>query len=176
VTSVARTLLDLAEILTMRDVERAVDEALGRKLVTLRELRDVIKRNNGRKGAGILKRFVEWRVNNSGSRTKWERMAARVFTAANFPPFEQNVSYLGFQHDFLWRAHGVTLEIDGSWHDTRLNGEKDVVKRKRVEDAGLDPNVVTNTDVEERIFEVVAHMAVRLWLRDPARRGGDEPA
>jgi very-short-patch-repair endonuclease len=175
VTSVARTLLDLAEILTTRDTERAVDEALGRQLVTLRELGDVIERNNGRKGAGILRRFVEWRVNNSGSRTKWERMAAQAFRAANFPPFEQNVRYLGFQHDFLWREHGVALEIDGSWHNTRLTGEKDAVKSKRLKDAGLDPNMVTNTDVEERIFEVVAHMAVRLWLRDPARRDFDEP-
>jgi very-short-patch-repair endonuclease len=169
-TSVARTLLDLAEILTMRDLERALDEALLRKLVTLREVRDVIARSNGRKGAGALKALVKWRVNNSASRTRWERMAAHAFRRANLPPFEQNVSYLGFQHDFLWREHMVTLEIDGWWHGTRLNGERDVRKRARLKAAGFDPNQVSNTDVEENILEVVALMAARLALHDPSRR------
>jgi very-short-patch-repair endonuclease len=172
ITSVARTLLDIAELSPMRDIERAVDEALGRKLATLGEIQDVIVRSNGRKGAGILKRFVEWRTNNSGSRTKWERMAARAFRTANFPPFEQNVRFVGFEHDFLWRKHMVTLEIDGSWHGTRLNGERDVRKRARLRKAGFDPNRVTDTQVEENILEVVALVAGRLALRDPARRAG----
>jgi very-short-patch-repair endonuclease len=170
ITSVARTLLDLAEILSMRDIERAVDEALLRKLVTVAQIKDVIARSNGRRGAGILKRFVDWRTNNGASRTKWERMAANAFRTANFPPFEQNVRYLGFEHDFLWRKHMVTLEIDGWWHETRLNGERDVQKRALLRKTGFDPNQVTNTLVEENILEVVALMAGRLALHDPSRR------
>jgi very-short-patch-repair endonuclease len=168
ITSVARTLLDIAEMLPARDTERAVDEALGRKLVTLAAIQDVIARNNGRKGAGVLKRFVTWRTTNSGSRTKWERMAARAFRQADFPPFEQNARYLGFEHDFLWRKQGVTLEIDGSWHLTRLNDARDEAKRSRVRKAGLAPSAVTNTQVETNILGVVAYMAARLARRDPA--------
>jgi very-short-patch-repair endonuclease len=167
ITSVARTLLDLAEMLPSRDVERAVDEALGRRLVTLDELQDVIRRNRGRKGAAILTRFIAWRTNNSGSRTRWERMAARAFTTAGFPPFVQNRRYLGFQHDFLWLKQGVALEINGSWHQTRLNGERDEGRRSRLLKAGLDPNEVTNSQVEDNVWEVVAYMAARLARRDP---------
>lgn len=166
ITSVARTLLDVAEILPMRDVERAVDEALGRRLVTISEIRDVIRRNNGKKGAGILTRFIDWRAHNTGSRTKWERMAANGFRVANFPPFEQNVKYRGFSHDFLWRKQEVTLEINGSWHLTRLNSERDLTKRSQLIKAGFDPNEASNTQVEERLSEVVTHMAARLARSD----------
>src|SRR5262249_50339055 len=44
ITSVARTLLDLAEMLSVRDTERALDEALARKLVTLAEIRELLTR------------------------------------------------------------------------------------------------------------------------------------
>jgi hypothetical protein len=66
----------------------------------------------------------------------------------------------------------VTLEIDGyPWHSTKTNMERDREKDLRVKQAGGDPNRVSNTQVEHRILEVVALMAARLALRDPARRG-----
>jgi hypothetical protein len=37
---------------------------------------------------------------------------------------------------------------------------------------GVDPNRVSNTQVEHNILQVVALMAARLALRDPANRGG----
>src|SRR5206468_2871623 len=73
VTSVARTLLDISELLPINDVDWALDEALGRKLVTLAEIRELLDRSNGRKGTGILRALVDQRTNNTGSRTKWER-------------------------------------------------------------------------------------------------------
>jgi hypothetical protein len=169
ITSVARTLLDVSELLPTREVERALDEALARKLVTLPALRRLLERTTNRSGLTILRRLIAWRTTSAGSRTKWQRMAYKAFVEAGLPEPEQDVWYLGFQHDFLWRRHGVTLEIDGyPWHSTKINMERDRTKETRLKQARVDPNRVSNTAVENRILEVVALVAARLALRDPA--------
>jgi very-short-patch-repair endonuclease len=174
ITSVARTLLDISELLPVREVEWALDEALGRGLVTLKEIEESLQRTQNRGGLTILRTLVEWRTTNGGSRTKWERIAAAAFREAGFPPFEQNVWYLGYHHDFVWREHGVTLEIDGlQWHSLPSRMNRDETKETKLKRHGLDPNRVTNADVEHHILRVVAHMAARLALRDPARRAAD---
>ncbi len=173
VTSPGRTVFDLAELRPLGETERALDEALARKLVTLAELHELAKRMNGRSAAGIVTRLITWRTSNTGSRTKWERKAAKAFVAADLPPVEQNVWYLGYQHDFLWRKHGVTLEIDGyPWHGTKTNMERDRQKESKLKQHSVDPNRVSNTMVEHNILQVLALMSARLALRDPANRGG----
>jgi very-short-patch-repair endonuclease len=169
ITSVPRALLDISELLPLRETEWALDEALGRNLTTLQQMRELLARTTTRKGLTILRELTDWRTHNGASRTKWERMAAHAFRAAGFPPFEQNVWLFGYQHDFYWRDYGVTLEIDGSWHSAKTRMDRDTAKEDTLRRHGLDPNRVTNTQVEERILEVVALMASRLALRDPAR-------
>jgi very-short-patch-repair endonuclease len=95
-------------------------------------------------------------------------MAYKAFVAAGLPEPEQDVWYLGYEHDFLWRRQGVTLEIDGyPWHSTKSNMERDRAKEARCKQAGLDPNRVSNSQVENSILQVVALVAARLALRDP---------
>jgi very-short-patch-repair endonuclease len=169
-------MLDISELLPVRETEWALDEALGRKLTTLREMRELLARTRTRRGLTILRELVEWRTHNGASRTKWERMTAEAFRAAGFPPFEQNVWYLGYQHDFLWRDYGVTLEIDGKWHSAKSRMDRDTAKDDTLRRHGLDPNRVTNSQVEARMLEVVALMAGRLALRHPSCRGPSSAA
>jgi very-short-patch-repair endonuclease len=173
-TSPARTLLDLCEVLGPREVERALDEALARRIATIDGVLDVADRFRNRKGALALLRMALDRTMPAGAaRTKWQRTASKAFRDAGLPPGEEDVWWLGYQHDFLWRAHRVTLEIDGyPWHATKTNMERDRAKDLRVKQAGGDPNRVSNTQVERKIFEVVALVAARLALHDPARRRG----
>lgn len=171
VTAPARTLLDIAELLPVREVERALDEALARKLVTLVEVDRLLARTRNRRGMTVIRQLISWRKTSVGSRTEWQRRAYKAIVAAGLPEPEQDVWWLGYQHDFLWRAHRVTLEIDGyPWHATKTNMERDRAKDLKVKQTGGDPNRVSNTQVERRILEVVALVAARLALRDPARR------
>lgn len=139
VTSPARTLLDISEVLSTREVERALEEALARKLVTLDELRRLLARTKNRRGLTILRRLISWRRTSDGSRTKWQRTAYKAFVAAGLPEPEQDVWWLGYQHDFLWRAHRVTLEIDGyprgirrrpTWSASRQGSEGQAGRRR----------------------------------------------
>lgn len=171
ITTVARTLMDIAELLPPREVEWALDEALGRRLVTLQEIRELLGRIHNRHGANVLRTLIAWRTTSAAGRTKWQRLAYRAFVDAGLPEPEQDVWYLGYQHDFLWRKHGVTLEIDGfPWHGLKTRIERDRTKETTLENHGLDPSRVTNTDVETRILGVVALVAGRLARRDPELR------
>jgi very-short-patch-repair endonuclease len=166
-------LLDISELLPVREVEWALDEALGRKLVTLDELRQLLDRTTNQGGMTILRGLIAWRTSNTGSRTKWERRAASAFREAGFPPFEQNVWHLGYQHDFLWRAHRVTLEIDSlQWHALPSRMARDEAKDATLRAHGFDPNRVTNAQIDHHILAVVALVATRLALRDPGGAPG----
>jgi predicted transcriptional regulator of viral defense system len=54
-TSVARTLLDLAEVVPPRQAERAIEQAEFLRLFDLRAVEDVLARANGRPGASVLR-------------------------------------------------------------------------------------------------------------------------
>jgi very-short-patch-repair endonuclease len=171
ITSVARTLLDISEVLPTREVERALDEALARKLVTLEEIQRLLARTRNRRGVTIMRRLIAWRTTSAGGRTTWQRIAYKAFVAAGLPEPEQDVWYIGYQHDFLWREHGVTLEIDGyPWHSTKIGMERDREKETACKQHGLDPNRVSNSQVEGNILQVVALVAARLALREAAGR------
>jgi very-short-patch-repair endonuclease len=174
ITSPARTLVDLCDLLGIRGVERALDEALARRIVTIDEVLDVADRFRSRKGAlELLRMALDRTMPGGAARTKWQRIASKAFRDAGLPTAEEDVWWLGYQHDFLWRRHRVTLEIDGyPWHATKTNMERDRAKDLRVKNAGGDPNRVSNTLVERNVLEVVALVAARLALHDPVRRGG----
>jgi len=58
-TSPARTLIDLAEVVSRRDLERAYDEARFRELVTREELFDLLARSPGRRGQAPLRSLLD---------------------------------------------------------------------------------------------------------------------
>ena len=64
VTSAARTLVDLGAVCRPRTVEAALDRAIGRRLVTLRDVRDalVAVARQGRRGVGVLRPFLDERL------------------------------------------------------------------------------------------------------------------
>ena len=69
VTTPTRTLVDLGAVVRPRAVERALDHAVGRKLVTLAGLRhelDSVARR-GRRGAGVIRALLEERSGVTGA-------------------------------------------------------------------------------------------------------------
>jgi hypothetical protein len=71
VTNPARTLLDLAEILTPQQLERAVHEAEYRRLTSPLSLDALLTRHRGRRGTAALKAIVD-RKNLGATITKSE--------------------------------------------------------------------------------------------------------
>jgi very-short-patch-repair endonuclease len=166
VTSPARTVCDIAGAVSMRELERAVDEALIRRLVRLQQLRDAVAKENGRRGGPILAALLDHRGNSTVTRSQAEERMLELVRAANFPPPETNVRLNGYEVDFLWRPQRLIVEIDGyAYHSSRSAFERDRAKDAALAAAGYLVIRITWLQMEREPYVVVARLAQALAQR-----------
>jgi hypothetical protein len=125
-TTLARTLLDIAEGGTRREVERALDRAEQARELDIRAIDDVLDRAAGRRGAKLLRAVLaEHRAGSTLTRNELEEAFLRIARAVGRPPDAVNewIAFpagSGAQADFLWRAARLIVEVDGrDPHTTR---------------------------------------------------------
>jgi very-short-patch-repair endonuclease len=129
VTTPARTLIDLADVLPRRRLERALDEAAYLRLdvANLQPL-------PGRRGSGTLAEAL-MRHDAGGTRTRSdleERMLG-LLHRFRLPAPEVNSSIEGHTVDFVWREQRLVVETDG-W---AAHGTRGAFERDRRRDADL---------------------------------------
>ena len=137
-TSIARTLLDLAEVVDRRRLERAVDQAEVLRVLDLRSVRETLSRAHGRVGAPLLSALLEEHSPGTTiTRSELEERFLCLCTEAGLPPPEVNsrveVAGGSFEVDFLWRAPRVIAETDGR----QFHGTGQAFERDRLRDQGL---------------------------------------
>jgi very-short-patch-repair endonuclease len=132
VTTPARTIIDLADVLTARGLERAVDEAEYLRL-DLSGLEPIL----GRRGAGALARLLtEWRT-ESRTRSELEEVFIALCAEHGLERPEVNVHVEGSERDFLWRGARLVVEVDGAQaHRTRRAFERDRLRDAELTAAG----------------------------------------
>jgi very-short-patch-repair endonuclease len=164
VTSPARTLLDRAAALRMKDFERELDEALSvLRIVGRGELLDVATRATGHRGAPVCKRLLERRSRETVTQSEAERLFLALIREAHLPEPETQVSIAGYKVDFLWRKQRVVFEIDGySFHTSRRSFDRDRAEGMALKQAGYDPNRVSRDQVVYEPIAVAAHVASAL--------------
>jgi very-short-patch-repair endonuclease len=166
VTSPARTLRDIAATVSMRDLERAVDEALVRRIVRLQQLREAAAQDTGRSGGPLLAALIEHRGNSTITRSQAEERMHELIRAAGFPQPESNVRLNGYEVDFLWRRQRVVVEVDGyAYHSSRSAFERDRAKDAALAAAGFLVIRITWLQMEREPYVVVAHLAQALARR-----------
>ena len=121
-TTPSRTIVDLADVLGERQLERVIDEAAYLRL----DLGDLRSRE-GRRGAGNLARLLE--THHAGStwtRSELEERMLSLLQSFRLPTPELNSSIEGHEVDFVWREARLIVETDG-WaaHGTRQAFERD---------------------------------------------------
>lgn len=132
-TSPARTLINLAAGLTERDLERALDEALIRRLLREPELLEALDRSRGRAGAGRLRGLIGNGLDRGATRSESERLFRRILRAAELPAPEFNATVGSYEVDALWQEHRLAAELDSyRFHGARVPFESD-----RIRDADL---------------------------------------
>lgn len=131
-TTLARTLLDVAEDATRREVERACDRAEAQRLLDMAAVEDVLSRASGRRGAAVLRSVLaEHCAGSTLTRSELEERFLAICREAGWPPDAVNawISYPGgggAEADFLWRAQRLIVEVDGrDVHTTRRAFESD---------------------------------------------------
>jgi very-short-patch-repair endonuclease len=165
VTAPARTLLDLAAMVPIRDLERAVDEARIRRLVRPRQLLDVLDRSPGRRGAGTLRRLLDGDPTLTGSEAETRLLA--LLRAAGLPPTAVNARLGHYEVDFLWREQRLLVEVDGyAYHGTRAAFERDRARDADLQARGYRVMRVTWRQLVDQPEALIARIAQALaWPR-----------
>jgi hypothetical protein len=141
VTSIARTLLDLAAILRPPDLETTIDRAERQGLFDLNAVVDVIERGRGKRGTQALRRILQT-YESSTQKSELERAFKHLLEPATdipAPSFNALIEGEAGTHeiDALWEDHKLAVQLDGfEFHRTRRDREKDALSDGDLELAG----------------------------------------
>jgi very-short-patch-repair endonuclease/predicted transcriptional regulator of viral defense system len=169
-TTLARTLLDLAEVVDRRRLERAIEQVEVLRLFDLRAVEDVLARANGRRGAAVLRGVLADLAEPALTKSDLEERFLALCRAAHLPRPEVNAALVidngpPIEVDFLWRAHRLAVEADAfGTHGTRQSFERDRRRDQRLKLAGYDPLRFTRRQILKEPDSVVATLGALLAL------------
>ena len=168
VTSLARTLLDLAEVVPANQLRRALQQAQRLEIFDLGAMSKLCERSRGRHGLKPLRAaLLEFTGPPPITRSEFEEMF--VDFAATFeikPRPVMNAIVLGEEVDALWREQRLIVELDSrSFHDNPAAFETDRARDMLLQVAGYRVLRITYRRLVERPEEVAD--AIRALLRGP---------
>jgi very-short-patch-repair endonuclease len=140
VTTVARTLLDLAAVVPARELASALDRAERLDLFDLSEIHATLSRARGRRGAAALRRAIaEWEPRRT--RSELEDRFRELLADSGLASPRTNVLVDGASRthevDVYWPARQLVVELDGfAFHRTRGDRERDAARDADLELAG----------------------------------------
>ncbi|HEX5587783.1 MAG TPA: hypothetical protein VFZ17_10770 [Acidimicrobiia bacterium] len=175
-TTVARTLLDLGAVLSSAQVEYALDDALRRNLVTLDELRALLRRvgRRGRNGTGVMRKLLETRTPGRPAESVPERRMVRMLARLGLPePILQcEVWHEGrfvARVDAAYPQWQIAIEYESyEFHGTAAV-DRDAARTNALRRAGWSYVPVTNADVKAGCVDVAATIRA---IRDDLFRSG----
>ena len=127
VTSPARTLLDLAGMVGVRELERAAAFAMREGLIDSGELARLPERYLRRPGLAMVRSLLRDLEGPSFTRSEAERRCLDLFREAGLPRPHSNVPCGPYELDLFWPDHGVAVEVDGRAHHSsrrRFEGDR----------------------------------------------------
>ena len=127
ITTVARTLLDLAETVRRQQLRRAFEHAERLRLLDIRALEELCKRSRGRRGLRPLKALLaEAKGPPPATRSDLEDRFLDLVREANLPLPVVNGLVEGFEVDMHWPERQLVVELDSrAWHGTDAAFERD---------------------------------------------------
>ncbi|MHB8512728.1 MAG: DUF559 domain-containing protein [Actinomycetota bacterium] len=162
VTTVARTLIDIASIATREQTEIALDDALRRRLISIPRLQwRLAKLGRGRAGVGTLRRLVEERRSGTSPQSPFETLFFNAVMRSRLPrpQLQYKVRHKGkvvARLDFAWPDQKFTVETDGyEWHSGRIPWERDLSRGNILTLLGWRVLRVTWTDWQSRKHEII---------------------
>jgi len=137
VTTVARTLFDLAEFTSLKRLESAWEEADRLSLLQLTAVEEVCERGYGRRALKPIRRLLAEARAATITRSPLEDEFAAFCRAHDLPTPSFNTTVLGFEVDALWPRERLAAELD-SWefHRHRAAFERDRARDIALQVAG----------------------------------------
>jgi very-short-patch-repair endonuclease len=140
ITTVVRTLIDIAPRLPLKQRERAINEADRLGLVDPNALREALAADGRRlHRANVLRDTLDRRTFTK-TRSELERIFFRLVRAAGLPRPLTNQIVNGFEVDFYWPELGLVVETDGlRYHRTPAQQAAGLIRDQAHAAADLTP-------------------------------------
>jgi hypothetical protein len=168
VTSLSRTILDVAVTARPRTVKRHIQLANDEKLFDLAEMEDLLERTKGHRGQAKVRAALDlYEEDPPFTRSGLEERFREVVRDAGLPEPSTNLFVAGHEIDAYWPEARFGVELDVyETHGSRLSFEEDRVRDDELLLAGIETTRVTGRRLDREPEAVVA--SVRRHL---ARRG-----
>jgi very-short-patch-repair endonuclease len=173
-TTVARTLVDLADVLNERRLRRVVHEAEVLRLLDVSAVDAALSRARGRRGVAALRRLLDVPAPPIRSELEAAFLDLCRHAAVPMPRVNARVRTAGrvVEVDFLWPGHGLVVEADGAAvHRTRRAFEEDRRRDVELQLAGLRVARFTRRRITDAPGEVEAALRSLLAATPPSARG-----
>ena len=118
VTTPARTLLDLADVLDSASLTRAVSEAHFNNLLNADDLRTTLANSPGRRTTALAHQ-------QPPTRSHFERTFLAMLDRHDLPRPEVNTRVHGYEVDMLWRPQRLIAELDGLQHELAFERDRE---------------------------------------------------
>jgi very-short-patch-repair endonuclease len=168
VTTVARTLLDLADVLDRQALKRAITEAEYTNQFDLTAINAAVENNPGRRGAKLMGAATGRRHR---TRSELEQRFLRLLERNRVEEPKTGVWISGYEADFVWRAAGLVVETDGvAAHSTREAMKRDRRKDRALARAGFRTMRLTDEDLDDEcaVLDDLAQAGVSVPSRSRA--------
>ena len=167
VTSPARTLVDLAPMLTAGQLQATLGEADRRGRLRIEEVERALCRTKGRHGQGHarLRAALDDHVNHGTTltRSELENRFLDLILKTRLPRPHLNAPAIDFSVDALWPDHRLVVELDGwAHHQKRAAAAWDREKTNRLQTAGYRVLRFMHGDVAHRPAYVADQIAQAL--------------
>jgi very-short-patch-repair endonuclease len=175
VTTVARTLFDLAEVVNAEQLGYAWEEADRLKLLQLAAVERVCERGYGRRALKPIRRLLAEARAATRTRSPLEDRFQHFCRHYDLPPHSTNVGVLGSEVDVLWPAARLIVELD-SWefHRHRAAFQRDRARDTRLLVAGYRTIRVTHDRLDTEATQLANEINQLLRVLPPAPSGSGE--
>ena len=145
VTSIPRTLLDLAAVVDRSQLRRACEEAERLRVLDTSAIQDLLARSNGRHGLFALRALLGYDpAPTIESKSELESRFMDLIREHDLPSPRLNVLVEGFLVDAYWPAARLVVELQSyAYHSHRTAFERDHAKLARLKLAGFESLALT---------------------------------
>jgi very-short-patch-repair endonuclease/predicted transcriptional regulator of viral defense system len=170
VTTVARTIFDLAGLVRADRCERALDNALGMRLTNVRALSKIVEElgERGRTGTALMRELMDERGEGFvATESELERRFLQFVRAYGLPEPRRQVTLIAGRVDFLFDPGSLIAEIDGRRnHTALLDREADMKRDAKLTAQGLSVMRITSRRLQREPEDVAGD--IRAVLRRKA--------
>jgi hypothetical protein len=167
VTSLARTQLDLAAMLSMSRLERTLERSEELRRFDLVALEDLLDRAGHHPGVGKLRRALDiYREDPAFKRSKLEGRFLGLANRAGLPAPSMNFNVAGYELDVYWEPERFVVELDVyETHGSHAAFERDRLRQEDLKLKGVEMIRVTGTRLDREPQGVIERVAAHLEQR-----------